>query len=162
MKRAWLLLLALVLAGGGLFAGSYFASRRICQSCCAAPDDDLAWLQIEFHVSDAELARIRQLHEGYLPECAALCARMAAQRREIARLPADAPDHAARLAQAQQALADLRTECQRHMLEHFEAVSHAMPPAEGARYLERMRAFTLGTNQPMEHSMPGPHSGAQP
>jgi hypothetical protein len=155
MKRARLLLLALVIVGGGLFAGSYFASRRICQSCCAAPDDDLAWLQMEFHVSNAELARIRQLHEGYLPECADFCTRIAAQRREIAALPTAAPDYAKRLAEAQQKLTELRTECQRHMLEHFEAVSRAMPPAEGARYLERMRAFTLGTNQPMEHAMPG-------
>ena len=41
------------------------------------------WLQQEFHLNDAELARIQKLHEGYLPKCAEMCVKIAAKKSEL-------------------------------------------------------------------------------
>jgi hypothetical protein len=44
------------------------------------------------------------------------------------------------------------------MLRHFIAVSQAMPPEQGQRYLAEMKQLTLGTNELMEQSM-SDHAG---
>lgn len=45
----------------------------------ATPEGGLLWLKTEYHLSDAEYERIRDMHEGYLPGCEERC-------REIARV----------------------------------------------------------------------------
>jgi hypothetical protein len=55
-------------------------------------------------------------------------------------------------------IAALRAQCQAQMLEHFAAVSQAMPPEQGQRYLAEMKRLTLGTNELMEQSM-SDHAG---
>ena len=42
------------------------------------------------------------------------------------------------------------------MLQHFIAVSQAMPPEEGRRYLAEMKKLTLGSHEEIEQSMSGP------
>jgi len=154
MKRPLLILLAALSLGAMIFAGAYFASRRTCEMCQAKPADNLAWLQMEFHLSDTEMARIRTLHESYLPQCAALCNRIAAQQDELDRLPATGT-YAGSAAQAiSNEIVRLRAQCQAQMLQHFVMVSQAMPPEAGRRYLAKMRELTLGTNLPMEQAMP--------
>jgi hypothetical protein len=44
------------------------------------------------------------------------------------------------------------------MLQHFIAVSQAMPAEQGKRYLAEMQQLTLGTNDLMEQSM-SDHAG---
>jgi hypothetical protein len=41
------------------------------------------------------------------------------------------------------------------MLRHFIAVSQAMPPEQGRRYLAEMKRLTLDHHQQMEQSMSG-------
>ena len=74
MNRSLVILLGAVALGAAIFAGSYFASQCTTEMCCTSPTDDLSWLRTEFHLGDAEMARIRKLHEGYLPQCAGMCA----------------------------------------------------------------------------------------
>src|SRR5215471_15279402 len=52
---------ALVVLGAAFYCGHALCERRV-----ANPADNLDWLRLEFRLSDAELARIRLLHEGYL------------------------------------------------------------------------------------------------
>ena len=52
-------------------------------------------------------------------------------------------------------IAALRAECQSNMLAHFVAVSRAMPPVQGERYLAEMKKFTLGAHEKIEQSMSG-------
>jgi len=58
-------------------------ARHTTMMCCAKPADDLSWLRTEFHLSDTEMARVRELHNGYLPKCADLCAKIAAKKSEL-------------------------------------------------------------------------------
>ncbi|MEI6358384.1 MAG: hypothetical protein WCP53_14985, partial [Verrucomicrobiota bacterium] len=76
------LLLAL-LVGGAMFALCYGMASCTRVATAGRHTDDLAWLGREFKLTDAGLGRIRPLHDGYLPLCEAMCARIAAKDREV-------------------------------------------------------------------------------
>jgi small-conductance mechanosensitive channel len=153
MNRSLIILIGALALAGAIFAGSYFAARHATVLCCENPNDDLSWLQNEFHLSTAELAPIRALHEGYLPQCAALCAQIAARKQELAALVGNGTNLTVE-AQAKLAeIAALRQQCQSNMLQHFVAVSQAMPPAQGERYLAEMKRLTLASHEQMEQAM---------
>jgi hypothetical protein len=155
MGRPLIILLGAVALGAAIFAGSYVTARRATVVCCARPADDLSWLQTEYHLSDAEMARVRALHEGYRPKCAAMCAQIAAKQGEVAAALGGSTKVTAATQAKLNELAALRAQCQAQMLEHFAAVSQAMPPAEGRRYLAEMKQLALGGQAEMEQSMSG-------
>lgn len=132
MRRSLLILFAVLVAGAAIFGASYLLGCRLCARELAASGDDLAWLRREFRLSDAEMQRIRKLHEGYLPKCHENCALIAAKKKELQ----VALDHAQGMTpEARQKLdevAALRAKCQANMLGHFYEVSQAMPPERAA------------------------------
>ena len=155
MNRSLVILLGALALGAALFGGVYYASQRVTMRCCVQPADDLGWLRTEFHLGAAEMAHIRELHEGYLPKCAALCAQIAVKKSELsATLGNDTNITVAAQAKLNE-IAALRVQCQTQMLQHFVTVSQAMPPEQGRRYLAEMQRLTLGTNELMEESMSG-------
>jgi len=135
MKRAVLIILcglALgVLAGAGVYLSRTAPHRAML--CCAKPE--LAWLQHEFQLTDAQFARVETLHSDYLAHCAEHCARIAATnellRAQISANTAVTPGMEQLLAGASQ----LRVECQTQMLAECFAVSREMSPEQGRRYL---------------------------
>jgi hypothetical protein len=151
MNRSLAILIGALALGAAIFAGSFFAARHTTMSCCEQPADDLNWLRLEFHLSDAEMVRIRALHEGYLPKCGELCAKIAAAKSELTALTSNPAEALAK----QNEIAALRAQCQSNMLAHFVAVSQAMPPEVGQRYLVEMKKLTLGDTGQMEQSMSG-------
>jgi len=138
-----------------VFAGAFYCARHICVQHVAQSTDDLDWLRLEFRLSDAELARIRNLHEGYLPKCATNCELIADKKRELAQAMAGGTNLASTLEKMAAEVTALRVRCQTEMLHHFEEVSRAMPPAQGQRYLAEMRRLTLDTHEQVEQSMSG-------
>jgi small-conductance mechanosensitive channel len=155
MKRSLLIILGTVMLGMAIFAGSYFVAQRATVMCCAKPTDDLSWLRDEFHLSDKEMAQVRELHEGYMPKCADMCMKIAAKKNELAAAIGNGTNLTAEAHTKMAELADLRAQCQAQMLQHFIAVSQAMPPEQGQRYLAEMKKLTLGNNEKMEASMSG-------
>jgi hypothetical protein len=155
MNRSLVILFGALALGAAIFAGSYFTAQRATVICCARPADDLSWLQDEFHLSSAELARIRELHEGYLPQCAEMCAKIAAKKAELESVLGNGTNLTAGAQTRLNEIAELRAQCQAQMLRHFVTVSQAMPPEQGRRYLAEMKQLTLGTNGLMEQSMTG-------
>jgi len=155
MRRSLTLVIAMLLAGVAIAGGSYLLGCRICARQLATSGDDLAWLRREFRLSDAEMQRIRQLHEGYLPKCHENCALIAAKKQELQA----ALDHAQGMSpEAKQKLTEvaaLRAQCQANMLGHFYEVSQAMPPEQGRRYLAEMQRLTLGFHEQIENTMSG-------
>ena len=158
MNRSFVILLGALALGAGIFAGSYFTAQRATVMCCVKPADDLSWLRDEFHLSDTEMAHVRELHEGYLPKCAAMCAKIAAKKGELESVLGTGTNLTAEAQIKLNEVAALRAQCQAQMLEHFAAVSQAMPPAQGRRYLAEMKQLTLGTSDLMEQSM-SDHAG---
>ena len=155
MNRSLIILLGALALGAALFAGSYFVSQRATVMCCVNPADDLSWLKSEFHLSDAEMAHIRELHEGYQPKCAEICAQIATAKRELSALVGNGTHLTAEAQAKLNEIAALRSECQSNMLQHFVAVSQAMPPEQGRRYLAEMKRLTLSEHEQVEQSMSG-------
>ena len=155
MNRSLVILLGALALAAAVFAGSYFTAQRATVMCCTKPADDLSWLRDEFHLSDAEMTRIHELHEGYLPQCAEMCAKIAAKKNELESILGGSTNLTAEAQSKLNEIAELRAQCQAQMLQHFVTVSQAMPPEQGRRYLAEMQQLTLGTNELMEQSMSG-------
>ncbi|HTY87030.1 MAG TPA: periplasmic heavy metal sensor [Candidatus Acidoferrum sp.] len=155
MNRSLVIVLAALVLGVALFGGSYFAGQRACRMTLANPADDLVWLRTEFHLSDAEMTRIRELHEGYRPRCAEMCARIAAKKAELEAALNGATNVSPEAAQKLAEVAALRAQCQAQMLQHFTEVSRTMSPEQGRRYLAEMQRLTLGFHEQTEQSMSG-------
>ena len=155
MNRSLVILFGVLALGTAIFAGSYFVAQRASLICCARPADDLSWLKDEFHLSDTEMARIRKLHEGYLPKCAEMCAEIAAKKQEVESVLGNGTNVTSEAQAKLNELAGLRAQCQAQMLQHFATVSQAMPPEQGRRYLAEMQKLTLGTHEQIEESMSG-------
>jgi hypothetical protein len=158
MNRSLIIVLGALALGVAVFAGSYLVSQRACVMSMTNPADDLSWLRNEFHLNKAEMARIRQLHEGYMPQCAEMCARIAAKKQELAETLANGANVTADAQKKLTELGELRAQCQAQMLRHFIAISQVMPPEQGRRYLAEMQRLTLGFHEEIEKSM-SPASG---
>jgi small-conductance mechanosensitive channel len=155
MNRSLVILLGALALGAAIFAGAYLAAQHTTMMCCENPADNLSWLKLEFKLGDAEMARIRELHDGYLPQCGEICQKIAAAKRELAAIVGNGTNLTAEAQVKLNEIAALRTQCQSNMLQHFVAVSQAMPPAQGRRYLDEMKKLTLGEHEQVEQSMSG-------
>jgi hypothetical protein len=153
MKRPVLILLLAAVLGITLLAGSFFTAQRWCAQHRTSATDELEWLRQEFRLSDAELARVRELHQGYLPMCQEMCRQIAAKKSELEAALNGATTLTLAAETKLKELGALRAECQTHMLRHFAEVSQAMPPEQGRRYLAEMQRLTLGFHEHLEHSM---------
>lgn len=153
MRRSLIIVLAVLVSSAAIVGLASAIAKRICAQHLVRPGDDLAWFRREFRLSDTELQRIRQLHEGYLPKCREMCDRIAAKKKELqAALDAGkgvTPEVEQKLAE----VGALRSQCQTQMLRHFYEVSQTMPAEEGRRYLTEMQRLTLGFHEQVEHSM---------
>jgi len=161
MNRSPVIVLGALALGAAVFAGSYFIGQRASVAYCANPADDLSWLRTEFHLNDAEMVHVRQLHESYMPQCARMCALLAAKNAEVQAALGNGTNITAEAQKKLTELGELRAQCQGQMLRHFIAVSQAMPPSEGRRYLAEMEKITLGAHEEIEQSM-SPHAGHEP
>jgi hypothetical protein len=135
MKRALAILLGGLALSLLLGAGTYYWRTAPTRAICCSADPELAWLQHEFQLNDAQYARVQKLYDAYLSDCAATCQRIAATntliRAEIATHTNVTPELQALL----DASASLRMQCQKQMLTHFYEVSREMPPEQGQRFL---------------------------
>lgn len=140
MRRPLLLLLALF----AVAALVYQTSQTTVESCCgSASGDELAWLRDEFQLNETNLAKVREVHNGYRMQCSTLQLEVAARRTKVRELAAGSTNVSPELAQELAAVAALRLEAQKQMLNHFYAVSRALPPEQRSRYLSNMCQMTL-------------------
>ena len=161
MRRPLLILAAMLIAGAAVFFGGQRLAAHWCAKHMARPTDDLAWLRLEFRLNDAELARVRKLHDGYLPKCREFCERIDARKRELQAVLASGTNTPAAIERKLIEIGTERAQCQAAMLQHFRQVSQVMPPEQGRRYLAEMQRLTLGFHEQIEHTMssdaPSPH-----
>jgi len=158
MRRSIFIILAVVLASAAIVGFSSQIAKRICAQHLVPPGDDLAWLRLEFRLSDADLARVRQLHDGYLPKCRYFCAKIAARKGELQAALATGTADPASIERQLTEIGAIRAQCQSAMLQHFRDVSRVMPPEQGRRYLAEMQRLTLGFHEQFERSMSGDSS----
>ena len=135
MKRLRLIIFLGVLAGLTAYAGFYFAGKAEAPSRAEGVAPELVWLKKEFQLSDAQAARICQLHEEYMGRCMQRCQMICSNAANIQQLLASTNQMTPEIEKALKDAAHLRVECQKTMLEHFYQISKTMPPEQGKRYL---------------------------
>ncbi len=157
-KGAVILLLGLLLGLAG-FSGLYYLGTSSYRAAMREPQPELAWLKKEFKLSDAEFARISQLHAAYLPECAKRCQRIEEQNQKLQALLAQSTNVTAEIQSLLAERAKTRADCEAEMMKHFLEVSRTMPPQQGRRYLAWVEQQTILHGQAMEehHHMDGMH-----
>jgi hypothetical protein len=114
------------------------------------PQPELAWLKKEFHLSDAEFARISQMHAAYLPQCRERCLRIAEQDHRLQQLLATVTNVTPEIESLLAQRAQTRAECETEMMRHFLGVSRTMPPEQGRRYLAWVEQHIFMRGQGME------------
>lgn len=153
MRRSLLILILALLAGVTLLGTSYLLGKCVCTYKMARNGDELEWLRREFHLNDSQMQTIRQLHQGYLPQCQERCAQIAAAKAELQAILDSNNGITPEAEQKILQVAQLRAQCQTQMLRHFQEVSKAMPPEQGRRYLAEMQRLTLGFHEQIENTM---------
>ena len=143
MKRTWLILLGGIAAGCVAYAGIYLRTTSAQRSMEQSTRPELAWLKKEYHLTDAQFARVVQLHDAYHPKCAEMCRRIDDQNAKIQQLLAATNAVTPEIQQALAGAAQLRTQCESAMLQHFYEVSRVMPPEQGKHYLAWVQSETL-------------------
>ena len=150
MKRGPVILLLGLILGSAGFAGFYYLGTAACRDMMRGPQPELSWLKKEFKLSDAEFARVSELHAAYLPQCATRCQKIEEQNQKLQQLFSQAtnvtPEIQALLAER----AKLRAECEGEMMNHFIQVSRTMPLKQGRRYLVWVEKQTFLHGQAME------------
>ena len=156
MKRFWIIFLGGIALALLAYGGSYFVGSAKSRSLKSSSAPELSWLQTEFHLSDADLARIEGRHRSYLTDCAERCRRIDAKNAELQALLSATNAVTADIEKALQESAQLRADCQKAMLQHFYETSQIMPPGQGKRYFDWIVRCTFGPeHDSMTHVSPG-------
>ncbi len=152
MRRPWLIILAGLILAVGAYWGSYRAASSSWHAIETSQVPELAWLKAEFHLSDAEFARVSALHDGYLAGCAERCRQIDQKNTHLKHLLAMTNAITPEIERTLTEAALLRAECYKQMLDHFYQVSRTMPPEQGKRYLNwvQNRTILLGAHQGMQ------------
>jgi len=154
VRRGIVILLIGFVGALGAYVGTYLAGTSSSRQWLRSERPELAWLQEEFNLSDAEFKRVSELHAGYLPQCQEMCRRIAEENSKLHQLIGARSTMTPEIEGAIATTARLRGECQRNMTRHFFAVSESMPPEQGRRYLDWVLKRTLASEgMHMGHSL---------
>ena len=140
MKRALLVILLAVAVAIGGYAIYFRCATSSAQAMLAQPGGEMEWLRREFHLTDAQFARIREMHRAYAPKCGLMCMKIADANAHLDTLIDASGAVTPEIAAALQESAAVQEECRRALLGHVYAVAAEMPPADGARYRRMMKA----------------------
>ncbi len=154
MKRPWLIILGGLALAVCAYLCIYFGKTAAERSVERSNRPELAWLQMEFHLTDAQLARVMELHNAYAPKCDEMCRAIDAKNAEIQRLLAATNVITPEIKQALAQAAEIRAECETSMLDHFYKVALTMPPEQGKRYLDWVQSQTLKPSRMMPGESP--------
>ena len=120
MKNILITLAVAVAVCAAAFGVGYLACCEPGLHRAANEGDAMTWLRTEFHLSDAQFAAVKKLHDDYGVVCGSHCAAIMAARQRGA--PATE-------------IAALEKTCVAAMTTHFRQVAALMPAAQGERYL---------------------------
>src|SRR5207253_10759421 len=100
----------------------------------------MEWLRPEYHLTDAQFSRIRELHGEYAPKCDLMCEKIAKANGRLDQLIKASKTFTPEMDAAMNECVTVQTECRRALLRHIYEVSAEMSLADGARYLQMMTA----------------------
>lgn len=154
MKRVFLVLVLALAAGLGSFM--WMRSHHIVEThheTLLESMPELAWLRKELDLNDSQFEKVRDLHAAYLPECSAMCQRIAEAH---VRLDEASQGKTEVTPELKSAIADhsrIHAECQERMLAHLYETARILDADQAERYLEVMLPYALDFSQsePEDH-----------
>lgn len=153
MKRPWVILLGGVLLAVAAYLAFYYAGTAPSRDFSRSERPELGWLKREFRLTDAEYARVVEMHTAYLAGCAERCRLIDEKNEKLRELLSATNTITPEIELALSEAALLRSECQKQMLQHFYEVSRTMPAEQGQRYLAwvQNQTVTSDSHQTMHH-----------
>jgi hypothetical protein len=158
MRRSWLIILGGLVLASIAYACVYLHATAVRRAVEQSVRPELAWLQQEFQLTDAQLARVMELHNAYAPKCDAMCRMIDDKNAQIQKLLAATNVITPEITQALAEAGEIRAECETAMLDHYYKVAQTMPAEQGRRYLEWVQQETLKPSK----MMPGGTQSASP
>ncbi|MGK0189972.1 MAG: hypothetical protein ACI9R3_005791 [Verrucomicrobiales bacterium] len=107
------------------------------------PEDSFQWLQTEYSLSDKSLVKVREASASYLPQCRAMCQRLAEARQHLADRAASLSSTADEIADAYAKVNEVEEECIQMSLHHVYQVATLMPAEQSERYRKEILAALL-------------------
>ena len=140
MKKALIIITMAVAVAIAGYAISYRCATASAASMLTKPGGEMEWLKCEYHLSDAQFARIQQLHRQYAPKCDLMCEKISKANDRLDQLVNSNRTVTPEVTAAMKECLAAQAECREAMLGHVYAVSAEMSPEDGARYLQMMKA----------------------
>jgi len=137
-KGLFILLLAAATAFAGYWIYYRYATAPV-RTMATQPDGEMEWLRHEYHLSDAQFARIQQIHRKYAPKCDHMCEQIGKANARLDQMILANKTYTPEVEAAMKECLAVQGGCRQALLTHVYAVSAEMPPADGARYLEMMK-----------------------
>jgi len=143
--RYWLVFTAIGAFAAAViaFCGTNFFGTRDLREIAKAPNGELEWLRQEFHLSDAQFAKIATLHSAYTPVCNEMCRRITDANSKLDRLVSENHEVTPELEAAIREAGSVQEDCHKQMLAHIYQVSAQMNPADGQNYLRLMKSRVI-------------------
>lgn len=122
-----------VLGIGAAFVG-YRMNCNPAMHAAVAKGDTMEWLRTDFHLTDAQLSTIRQMHSAYSGTCEEHCRKI--QEATHARNALEAAHgNKAAIDAANAEITRMRGICENAIEAHVRRVAALMSPSDGQRYL---------------------------
>lgn len=148
MKRVSIILALALILGAAAYALTYYFSVRPAQEMLTQKEGEMEWLRREFHLTDSQFLKIKEMHNSYRPRCDEMCRRIAESNRKLESLlntnRVVTPEMEAALKES----TTLHYDCQQAMLHHIYDVSQIMNPEQGRRYIDMMKGCVIQPGQP--------------
>lgn len=138
MKKRILIVVTALLAG--VMAFCLMRSRTIIHSRENLLDSmpELAWVRTDLKLTDAQFAKVSELHVAYRPKCMEMCRRISDAHQKMDRLAGKGRELTPELEAAIRERAVIHAECQQAMLKHLYDTAAVLDEKQAARYLGTM------------------------
>lgn len=143
MKKAFLILTAALLAGVMAFCLMHSQKSTQAKGILVDSMPELAWVRSELQLTDAQFAKVSELHAAYRPKCVEMCRRNAESHERLEKLAEKDRKLTPELEATIREHATIRAECQQAMLRHLYETAAALDEKQAARYLDTMIPYAL-------------------
>jgi hypothetical protein len=147
MKRGIFIFTAALLAG--LVAFCLMRSHKMAVGHESMVDSmpELAWVRKDLKLTDAQFAKVSELHAAYRPKCAEMCRRISDAHEKMESLTRKDRKLTPELQEAVREHAVIHAECQQAMLKHLYETAAVLDEKQAARYLDTMLPYALDFTQ---------------
>lgn len=143
MKKPFLIILLLLLAGAAAFCLTHSFRTAEPKAALLNKMPELAWVRSELKLTDEQFAKVSELHAAYRPKCEEMCRRILEAHRKLDSLAAKDSVVTEEMRAAIREHANIHAECQEAMLKHLYQTADLLDSQQAAKYLETMLPYAL-------------------